>query len=215
MMTKRLIGALLVAMLLVLGTGRATAQEATPAIGSVDCTVEPRAVGEIVELAATLTAADGTPTDSSIQELDEGEDFQIPEGEAADEETVAAVTETISELFTCINDGDYLRAFALYSDRFVQTEFAGISEEDLSFFMAATPEAIPGEEQIQLLSVSDVIVLEDGSVGAVIQVSDPTGQYPEGEEDFVTLVEEDGRYKVDSVVVISAAGGTPEATPAS
>ena len=212
----RLFGVVLAGMLLVLGSGVATAQDATPAAGSVDCAVEPRTVGEMVELAATPTAEDGTPADSSIQELDEGSDFQAPEGEAADEETVAAVTETINELFACINAGDYLRAFALYSDRFVQTEFAGISEEDLSFFSGSgTPEAIPAEEQIQLLGVSEVIVLEDGRVGAVIQVSDPTGNYPEGEEDFVTFVEEDGRYKVDSVVVISAEGGTPEATPAS
>ena len=135
--------------------------------------------------------------------------FVAPEGESADAETVAGVTETAEELFACYNANDLLRVFALFTDDYLQRSFAaeGMTEEALGFF-AATPEARAPEER-ESISVRDVRVLPDGRVGAFLAGRNPEGD-PADFTDFTIFVEAEGRYLIDDVVFLaSETVGTP------
>ena len=95
------------------------AQDATPAGEAIDpgqCQVEPRAAEDIEQLVGgTAEGAEATP--------DAGQAGAM-EGEAADEATVQAVTDTYRELIACLNAGEYLRVYALYTDDYVRRYFA-------------------------------------------------------------------------------------------
>jgi ketosteroid isomerase-like protein len=208
---------LAILVLATVGTATGSAQEATPAAlpavpDPSECRVEPRSLAEIVQTAATPTGGpgpgSGTATPVTVRELD-GDDFVAPEGEPADAETAAAVTATLREFFACFNAGDLPRLFGLYSDDFIRRDFAGASEEELAF-LAEAPAAAPMDQRVTLVAVRDVQVLDDGRVGAFVDLIDPTSNQPAGETDFFYLMEEDDRYKIDGFAVVSAAG-TPAA----
>ena len=92
------------------------AQDATPAAGEVidpaECQVEPRAIEEIEQLVGTAgEGADATPDAAQAGSM---------EGEDADEATVQAVTQTYRELVACLNAGEFLRIYALYTDDYLR-----------------------------------------------------------------------------------------------
>ncbi len=186
-----------------------TAQEATPEADLVtpdpeECQVEPRSMETLTGLIATPVADLATPEFQSATPVTV-ETFEPPEGEPADEETLAGVTATATELFACYNANDYLRVFALFTDEYLARSFAeeGVDEEALEFFgMPAEPK--PSEEW-ESIALQDAQILEDGRVGAYL-----IGHNPEGDGadfvDYTIFVERDGRYLIDDVIFLTPRG---------
>ena len=182
----------------------AVAQDATPAgevIDPAQCQVEPRAAEEIEQLIAGTTA--GTEATPGAAE-------DAAQGEQADAATVEAVTATYRELVGCLNAGEYLRVYALYTDDYVRRYFAetGQTIEQLQ----ATP--APDQQQgTALVGVSDVRQLEGGRVGAWVETANPT---VEGTIVInAILVQEGDRYLIDDETVVDASEqGTPQAADA-
>ena len=138
------------------------AQEATPAgevIDASECQVEPRASEELEQIAgaAPEDGAEATPAISEIGGLT---------GEPADEAVVEGVTATYRELVACLNAGDYLRIYALYTDEYVQRTLAE-GEQDIEE-LEATP-AADETGSTALVSVGKVRQLDDGRVAARVE----------------------------------------------
>ncbi len=134
-----------------MGSGVALAQGSTPMAGTfpvtpdpAECQVEERAREEFLVLNAEATPEEfATPVGTAVE---------VPLGEAADAETVAGVVATAREVLACFNAGDFPRALSLFTDDAIRTltEEDPISEEELSAFLAATPEAVPAGQQSTL-----------------------------------------------------------------
>ena len=178
------------------------AQDATPAGEVIDpgqCQVEPRAVEEIEQLVGgTTEGAGATP---------EAAEAGAMEGEAADEATVEAVTATYRELIACLNAGEYLRVYALYTDDYVRRYFAetGQTLEQLQ----ATP--APDQQQVNsLVGVSDVRQIEGDRVAARVETATST---VEGTVVIdAVLVREGDRFLIDDETVVEVPEqGTPGA----
>src|SRR5689334_18276497 len=92
----------------------AGAQQATPPAGEVvpasECQITPRDFNSLRQLIGTPTAA-ATPSIAQAQQ---------PQGEEAGQATIDAVTATYRQLVACINAGDFLRVYSLYSEGYVR-----------------------------------------------------------------------------------------------
>ncbi len=126
--------------------------------------------------------------------------FALPAGAPADEATRAAVTDTIRMILACFNAGNYLAYLALVSDASIQSDFGEtpLTEEDAAFLLA-TPQAGDSATWATLVAVRDVIVLEDGRVGALVDTIFPDEE-PGVQTDFISFVQEDGTWKFDEIV---------------
>src|ERR671918_2604621 len=116
----RLLAALTVLSMLLFAHPAVIAQNATPAAGEVidpaECQVEPRPIEEIERLVGIASEeADATPDAAQAGAM---------EGEDADEATVQAVTQTYRELVACLNAGEFLRVYALYTDDYLRRTLA-------------------------------------------------------------------------------------------
>ena len=205
-----LVAAVLVG-LLAAGRSPAAAQEGTPAAlprtpDPAECRVEPRSLESMLALVGT------PPADVSGQEaappVTPAPDL-VGRGQPADAATVAGVTATVTELLACFNAGDVLRAFALFSDDLIRRELGPISAEEIPFIQAS-PVATAEEERTALLNVREVRVLEDGRVGAVVTVADPTDEGEGPAAAFLVFVRDGDRWRIDEFVELPVAG-TPEA----
>ena len=203
----KVIAPLLVAAVLSLGGMVASAQDATPAASPdvpdpAECRVEPRPVDDLALLTGTPIAAEATPV-------------PLAGGEPADRETVAAVTATIREYYACLNAGDPLRLFALFSDgglrRFAAEYGAPIPGDAAS---AATPVPVPPDERFFARAIRDVRDQGDGRVVATVIESnlplEATGEFDDDALPPVVFVvaAADGRYLIEDVVP-AGAEGTP------
>jgi plastocyanin len=204
----RLLAALTVLSMLLFAHPAVTAQEATPAAGEVidpaECQVEPRATEELQQLVGTA----GEGTEATPAAADAG----AMQGEEADEATVQAVTQTYRELVACLNAGEFLRVYALYTDDYLRRTLTdrGIDLEQLQ----ATP-APDQQESTALVGVSDVRQLAGGQVTARVE----TTSSPEGAATVIQSVLEpvEDRLLIADETVVDAAAATPEAggaTPA-
>lgn len=188
---------------------RALAQDATPvAPGTFPlqadpaaCTVEPATVEELLaywydESGTPIAAPDGMDAG-----MDMPSEVAIPVGERADAATVAEVTNVVHQVFSCFAAGDALRAYALFTENLARMfgPEPGTAREDAEAFLTMTPEPETDGEVSEIVAITDVMVLDDGRVGAF--VVDRTG-------DTVTTVyaifaQEDGRWLVDDVIEFS------------
>jgi hypothetical protein len=199
------------AALVLVGPGAAPAQEATPAAGAfpvtpapAECRAAPRPVEEILALNAEATPTAGRADPETVE---------VPVGAPADAETVAGVTATVREVFACFNAGDVRRAFSLLTDERIRA-FLGedpIPEEVLGGFLETAPEAVPAEQRLTLLAVSDVSELEDGRVGAFVVTTDPLAG---PDTVYILFAQADDRWLVDDVVEFLTGDEGGEATPA-
>ncbi len=181
------------------------AQDATPAAGEVidpaECQVEPRPIEEIEQLVGTASEeADATPDAAQAGSM---------EGEDADEATVQAVTQTYRELVACLNAGEFLRIYALYTDDYLRRTLAD-SGMDLQQ-LQATP-APDRQETTALVGVSEVRQLAGGRVTVRVE----TTSSPEGTASAVQSVLEqvEDRYLIADETVVDAAAATPQASGA-
>jgi plastocyanin len=182
------------------------AQDATPAAGEVvdpaECQVEPRTVEEIEQLIGTAgEAEEATPGAAQAGSM---------EGEDADEATIQAVTQTYRELVACLNAGEFLRIYALYTDDYLRRTLAD-SGMDLQQ-LQATP-APDQREGTALVGVSDVRQIAGGRVTARVE----TTSSPEGTVSVILGVLEpvDDRFLIADETVVDAEAATPGAAGAS
>ena len=190
-------------------TGSVLAQEATPAasLGAPDpseCTVEPRPMAFFEQFIGTPTAEQEAAM-AAMGEATPDAGFQLPEGEPADEATVAAVLETVWQLGACINAGDFWgRYAAVFTEDYFRREFErfGPIPEEEREFMAATPEPLPADSRVALLAVVDVRVLPDGRVAGLFDVQDPFAEPPGPSRFYWEFVDEDGRWLIDEQIML-------------
>jgi uncharacterized cupredoxin-like copper-binding protein len=181
-------------------------------IDASECQVEPRTIEEIAQAVGTpaATAGEATPDASDVSRLtsepiDESRNAATP----ADDATTQAVTATYRELVACLNAGDYLRIYALYTDDYVRRHLAegGRDLENL----IATP--VPENERTALVNIQAVQRLENGRVAARVETFDPATDRAVVID--AILVEQGGRYLIDDEVVVDApTDGEAAASPA-
>ena len=180
-----------VVLLALLGPGRALAQEATPAAGAfpitpdpTECQVEPRSVEAFQAIRAETTPTAVAALATAVE---------VPLGQAADAEIVAGVITTVREALACGAAGDVHRVYSLYSEDAIRM----VPEVVMDAILTWTPEAVPAEERVTLLAVTDVMALGDGRVGAFLVRTHPVSG---PDTIYVTFVNEDGRWLVDDLV---------------
>jgi hypothetical protein len=187
----------------------ANAQEASPSPASnqpASCDeIEPRD-------AAFFETVAGTPEESANEGIPEQDSagatptpFAMPEGDMADEMTVAAVSALYEQLIACLNAGDFLRAYALYTDDYL---VRNLSEEAITR-LEATP--VPSDESTrsEFGGLMDARLLQDGRVAALVTISNPQS----GDVLIHAILrEEDGRLRIDDEAVVES---EVAATPAS
>jgi hypothetical protein len=160
------------------------------------CDVEPR-TGE--ELLALWHGPDGMPIGSwatPVAEEDAAE-IAIPIGETADAVTTAAIMAVGREVFACFDSGDFLRAFALFSDNLASSfgPEPGTTFEDAQAFVNAPAEPSPPEEESEIVAIPDAMVLADGRVGAFL-----VERYADTDAvSFVIFVQKDGAWLAEEV----------------
>lgn len=183
-----------------------------------ECTLEPRTIEEMQALHGT-PAPEGEGERVSIVQATPV-DFAPPEGEPADEQTVAEITAAIRNITACHNAGDYLAGMGGLTDDFIIHQ-VGQSLFDEDFVAAMTSEPVPlaEEDQTVILDVRSVTVLDDGSVAALFDYTSPT-PHEEGingvETDLFVFVNVDGSWLLNAVVENVEGTHGPEgiATPA-
>ena len=176
-----------------------SAQGATPAPSSdqmASCEgIEPRDAAFFDEVA-------GTPASSVSEGLPEQQTagatptpFAMPDGDVADEATVAAIAELYEQLTACLNAGDFLRAYALYTDDYL---VRNLSEEAIGQ-LQATPVPTEDSMRTEFGGVLDARLLEDGRIASLVTLSNPRS----GDVVILSLLkEEDGRLRIDDETVI-------------
>ena len=191
----RVLAALMVLSMLLIAQQAVIAQDATPAAGEVidaaECKVEPRTIEELEQLIGSASkGTEATPAAAEAASM---------EGENSDEATIEAVTETYRELVACLNGGEFLRVYALYTDDYMRRTL-GESGMDLEQ-LQATP-TTEQRETTALIGVSEVRKLAGDQVTARVE----TDSSPEGESIIVQAVLEPAgdRYLIEDETVIDA-----------
>lgn len=112
-------------------------------------------------------------------------------GSSADEETIAAITDTLVRQSACTNLDDPLRQYALNSDEALRYALPLIYEdrEQLASLLEQPPTQA-SEAAIGRVSISDVELFDDGRVGARVAF--------ESEFAYITFAQaDDGTWLVD------------------
>jgi hypothetical protein len=152
-----------------------------------ECTVEPRSLDEIAQLAGHLA---GTPR--SVERTD---------GLTPDPVTVGAIRQTIREYIACLNAGDLLRAAALSTDPHA-VELIATSGETPGLAARATPMPRPEAEWIAIVAIEDVFLQTERQASAIVVLDEPTAL---GARTLVRyliyLAREDERWLIDAVLL--------------
>jgi hypothetical protein len=203
--------------------GGSLAQDATPTAdispNPEDCVIaNPRTVADLQAIYGTPAPA-GAGEATSLAEMATPEVTELPTGTPADAATVAAIEAWAHLNFACVNAGNYLAGLSMVTEEMIVLSVGeSVYDEDLIATLEASPVALPEGEQVDLIGVRNVIVLDDGRVGALIDYEAHTGQ-TEGingkETDFFIFKEVDGVWLLDDVYQNMEGLYGPEATPAS
>ena len=136
-----------------------TALLARDAPGAEGCTVEPRTLDQ-------------------IQAISEGPDPTEPPnatesgGAPVDDATRKEIVDTARELVACSNAGDIMRRLALYSDDRLHFAYPDGPTRALEA-IAKNPLPLSLAERVALISVDNVLQLDDGRVIAEVTVENP------------------------------------------
>jgi hypothetical protein len=159
------------------------------------------------QTAATAIADDGG--ESMASPVATPGSFTLPEGEDASEEAVAEVTALYQRLTSCLNNGDYLRVYALYTDDYLIRNLDPEAFADVP----ATPVPTDESQQTTFNSVLDANVLEDGRIAALVSTTNAqTGDVVL----FSLLKQGDTGWQIDEEAVVEVeaqASPMAEATP--
>lgn len=193
MKLKIAIGAL--AMLLLASSGSAFAQGTPTANDGVSpalCKVAPRSIESLNAIVEALPS-DGTDVRVPVR-------FGPGEGDPTDDLTTHDVTNVVIEMAACLNAGDVLRLYALFSDDGLKP---ALVPNDLFAAEAATPKALSPENQFPMPILWDARVQNDGRVTALVDL--------DGEVALVTFVWNGERYLIDLWDDQIASDATPPA----
>jgi hypothetical protein len=199
----------------VLTPGPAFAQEASPAAGeTMACMAEPR---DLDELVALWFVGEGTPAATPEMAEPVADEVDLPEGEPADDATMAAIDETTRGFVLCIEaEGKYAQGFSYATD-----DLAAQLGPDLSDPTQDTPEEVralleaqmagtptPGDEGTGVMppleGPIDARILEGGRAAAIWSF--------EGDQVFfVYEQQDDGRWLIDEAIDIVEDEATPAA----
>ena len=178
------------------GTPLATPAAATPVDGTPvprtpvavtsipPCDITPRTVEELLTLYDEGVANPGDPLTLSHRD-------DLGTSAPADDETIAAVTDTLLRQSACQNLNDPLRQHALYSDQALRYALSLIYEtrDDVASLLEQ-PAGQASEAASGTVSVSDVELFADGRVGARVSL--------ESEFAYVTFTyTADGHWLID------------------
>ena len=187
----------------VVGAGAQDETGATPSVPQpADCRIEPRDQAKIDELlgagTATVPLPDGLP---------------VPLGTPADAETREEVDALVRELLSCLNAGDAQRAASLFSENGVRAFYGPAAATDAAGEQApgGTPTPRGEEQQLRLLTITDVSVLDDGRLAAFAVIDDPLVRGPRAQTLLLIFIDEGGQLLIDGVVGFSLL--VPVATP--
>lgn len=174
----------IVAVMLVLAVAGSVARQTAPTptveagVDPTLCAVEPRTLASL-EAIVDQPAADGTDVRLPIR-------YAPYDGEPAGDVAASQVTAVLRELAACFNAGDWLRAYALFSDDALRL---ALYPEDLDW--AATPVPLEAVDYFAEPVVWDVRVQGDGRVTALVDF--------DGEVALVTFIWDEAgeRYVID------------------
>jgi hypothetical protein len=179
--------------------GKPVAMPIVPA--PADCVVAPRTVEELRELIGTPEPFVPPPPDATPPpQPTPAPRPTTPPSEPAEPATIAAISATVYHFLACVNAGDMLRGYALYTDEFVRTSV---------FFdpaMERPPVPVPPDQRVTLLDITYVRVYPDDRVGAVIVIDDPLAPSP-AEPYFFVFREVDGDWLFDEWPVTTFLAG--------
>ncbi len=220
---KMLASASVIASLSIMATlGGSFAQDATPTSdispNPEDCVIaNPRTVADLQAIYGTPAPA-GAGEATSLAVMATPEVTELPTGTPADAATVAAVEEWVHVNFACVNAGNYLAGLSMVTEDMIRSSVGeDVYDEDLIAALEASPVPLPEDQQTDLIGVRNVIVLEDGRVGALIDYQAHSGQ-TEGingkETDFFIFKQVDGVWLLDDVYQNMEGLYGSDATPA-
>jgi copper transport protein len=181
-----------------------TALLARDAPGAEQCTVQPRTLQEIADLAKLPAPAE--PPNATEAES----------GKPADAATAQAIAATARELVACSNAGDILRRLGLYSDERLRFAYPDGPTKALEA-IAKTPLPLGLADRVALVSVEDVRQLPDGRVSARVIVDNPANHshspnavnVSTQEAARLIFVQEDGQWRVDETRTEVITGNAP------
>jgi hypothetical protein len=200
------------------GPALAGAQDATPAprVPVPPCTAEPRPLDQLLALwfDAAGTPLATPPSAPPIVDL-----ATLPAGERPDDATMAAITETTQNWYSCLGAYAQLaRAASFTTDHFISQFGPDLTNQEqdsaqevqalLEAQLAATPVAAPeqGELLSPLVGPRRARVLDDGRIGAIWALH--------GQRYFFIYKQVDGKWLIDDAITIAEPAGTPvAATP--
>jgi hypothetical protein len=172
------------ALAIVLSTGigiTQTAAQATPPADTPldvpapdECQIEPWQGPLFPESSGRIPPATPAPLQTAP-----APPFTPPEGEPADAETIAAVSATAREAIACRNANDLPRAYALFTQEMVTALFGGPATIDPEIMAALVEEQrpVPRRQRLAITDVTEVTLLPDGRVGAIIATSAPRREF--------------------------------------
>ncbi|MCC6312663.1 MAG: CopD family protein [Thermomicrobiales bacterium] len=134
-----------------------TSSKAAEAPGAEACTVEPRSIVQMRDLAGAATPV-AVPLGAG--------------GAPADAAEVAEVHATVRELVACSNAGDAMRRLALYSDARIAQAYPDGPDAALERIAGTAIPVLP-RERVALLDISDAWRLPDGRLRARVTLDNP------------------------------------------
>lgn len=140
---------------------------------------------------------------------DEGHDrpplpTAIPSGRPAGAETLVAINAAVHELGACHNAGDPRRELAFYTDRYL----GAIGPFAPEAFAGDVRGPLPVEQRVRIESVSNVELLADGRVAAIVVIGNRVDADPAAGRTSVYVFANVGeRWMVDDIVEEIEVGG--------
>jgi hypothetical protein len=129
------------------------------AVSPAFCTVPPLSQSELVDIVAAGTPA---PVDELPREAT---------GIEVDDASIAAIEATVRESVACANANAPLRAYALFTDRYLRERFGGENQDDLGHLLAAltrNSDVAKEADQLTLVSIDELRLLDDGRIAASV-----------------------------------------------
>lgn len=194
-------GRFLIAMvvMLLLAAGGASAQELPLAPDPELCTLEPKRIEEIEALVEAASGQTGTPAPTEVPDP-----FVMPEGFSLLEDERIEIEKDLIRAIACVNTGDPLKVFATYTDRYVVElveRLGGLSDEVIAGLL--TVRAIDEQAWLEILSIDDLILLNDGRALVIVTGENPVDDQPAGPRAFYLEEVQSGRWLVDDVVEVN------------
>jgi hypothetical protein len=171
--------------------------EGTPASGCA--AVAPRNERDLQALSGPPPAPLGTP---EVETTPVATPFEMPEGDEASGEDVAAVSELYQTFTDCVNSGDFLRVASLYTDQYLQQNLSPEQIESLE----QTPEPTQASAQTEFVEVRDARYLDADRLAALVITSNPeTGEL----QTYVELVRAGASWLIDYSQPLEVGNATP------